>query len=235
MIKTAIVEDDVQDTDILKSYLERYAKEHNITIDVKVFSDGEQFLMGNRQSFDIIFLDIEMPGVNGMETAKRIRQTDMKVKIAFVTNVIHYAVEGYSVEACAYFVKPLAYPDFCLKFVRILQMLSRDTEKLATLNSVDGVVNLPVSEIAFIEVRGHYVTYHTARGEFVVRETIGGAEERFLPYHFVRIGNSYIVNLACVEMLTGDDVTVRGAVLKISRSKKQAFLTAFAEYMGGSK
>ena len=232
MIKIAIVEDNAADRDTLQAFLERYSKEKKVPFEIKCFSDGD-FFITEKTPYDLIFLDIEMPRLNGMDTAKYVRNIDRRVKIAFVTNVTQYAVEGYSVEACAYFVKPLLYDDFALKFVRILNTIERDDNKTIEIKDTEKTVYLPLSEIFYLEVMGHYITYHTEKGNFVSRETLREAEKKFASFCFARTGNSYIVNLAHVEQVDGEIVTVHGEKIKISRSRRQEFLFALAAFFGG--
>ena len=104
-MQIAIVEDNVSEAEVLEKYLNRFAKESATEINCTRFSDGAEFLDGYRHNWDLILFDIEMPRMNGMETARKIRETDKDVVIIFVTQMAQYAIEGYSVNALDYILK----------------------------------------------------------------------------------------------------------------------------------
>ena len=97
MIKIAIVEDAVRDQ--LTDYVRRYTRQYGTEFEVTCFTDGDEILENYRPAFDIIFLDVEMKRLNGMETAQRIRELDDDVLLIFITNMAQYAIKGYSVGA----------------------------------------------------------------------------------------------------------------------------------------
>ncbi len=107
MVNIAIVEDEQKHVDILKGYLTRYGNEHNTTFNIKQFGDGMDILDEYDSSFDIVFLDIQMKHLDGMTTAKRIREYDQNVILIFITSTVQYAVQGYQVDALGYVLKPV--------------------------------------------------------------------------------------------------------------------------------
>ena len=115
MFKVAIVEDSIKDFTLLKSYLEQYEKENNIEFNIQCFENGIRFLDKFSANYDIIFMDIDMPYMNGLEVSKKIREIDKTVVLIFVTNLSQYAVNGYEVEALDYIVKPISYFNFSIK------------------------------------------------------------------------------------------------------------------------
>ena len=97
MIKIAIVEDEAAVRDQLTDYVRRYTRQYGTEFEVTCFTDGDEILENYRPAFDIIFLDVEMKRLNGMETAQRIRELDDDVLLIFITNMAQYAIKGYSV------------------------------------------------------------------------------------------------------------------------------------------
>ena len=120
MFTVAIVEDEKQAADLLASYLERYGSENEISFNVVHYSDAEAFLTDFRCQFDMVFMDIEMPCIDGMNAAHRLRKIDDMVALVFVTNLARYAINGYEVEALDYVLKPLSYEAFSLKIRKII-------------------------------------------------------------------------------------------------------------------
>ena len=115
MIKVVILEDDREQAELTESFLKQYAQTGNCLFDVKSFDSPLEFLETYRYDADLIFLDIRMPGMTGMDVAKEIRKKDDSVTLIFITSLTQYAIEGYSVNAEDYIIKPINYPEFQIK------------------------------------------------------------------------------------------------------------------------
>lgn len=123
-MKLALVDDDAEIRSLLRAYVQRYNTEYGTSISTYDFTRGSDLLHNyERGVFDVIFLDIEMPGINGMETATQIRRIDDAVALVFVTHLAQFAVQGYEVQASDYIIKPLSYFDFAMKITRILKTI----------------------------------------------------------------------------------------------------------------
>ena len=109
MYRIAVVDDLPEERDRLNDYLRRFAAERKLTLQVSDFDSGERFLSAFDHNFDIVLLDIEMQGIDGMETARRLRERDDKVCLLFVTYLANFAVQGYGVHALDFLVKPVSY------------------------------------------------------------------------------------------------------------------------------
>lgn len=233
--KVAVVEDDEAASRSLAEKIERYAGEKGHSIAVSVFSDAYFFLMNYKSDYDVIFFDIEMPGMNGMEAAKKVREQDAGVIIVFVTNLAQYAVAGYEVAAFDFILKPVTYPGFQMKFDRVCKELAhRLDDHSIYIGNRTQTRKVRVSDIYYVEVKNHDLIFHAADGAVVMRGTMAEMEQRLAPYHFVRCNSYYLVNLRYVDALHGDRLIVNGDELRISQSRRQAFLTEFARYTGGS-
>jgi DNA-binding LytR/AlgR family response regulator len=232
-MKLAVVDDEKKATDLLEGYIKRFERENNMTMKVSVFHNPNDFLNNYSRDYDLVLMDIEMPGLNGIETARELRRMDSRVVLMFITNMAQYAINGYEVEAVDFVIKPVSYADFVLKMQKATRYISRNKDKKLTLNSTEGVVNLHVSDISYIEVIRHYLIYHTLNGSYTVRGVLKEAEENLAKYHFVRSNHCYLVNLKYVESINGNVVRVNGDDLQISRNKKTEFLMEFTRYIGG--
>lgn len=237
MLRIAIVDDDAGDAETLKGYVARYCGEHEREFSRGVscaeFSSGEAFL-AEKESFDVVFFDIEMPGLNGMETARRLRDRNENVIILFITNMAQYALEGYEVQALDFVVKPLSYFEFSMKFNKIRRFLQKSGEKPLSLKTVEGeCVRLTSDDISYVEVMRHYLEYHTSGGAYRVRGTIKEAEEELSPYGFARCAKSYLVNLKKIRSVKGNRIEIGEEALYIGRTRKAEFLDKFYRYIGG--
>lgn len=232
-MKLAVVDDEKKMTDLLSHYISQFAEEKQISIQISIFHHPNKFLTNYTKDYDIVLMDIEMPGLNGIETARQLRKMDARVVLMFIKNMAQYAINGYEVEAVDYIVKPVSYPDFAMKLAKAVRYVKRNEDKRLVLNTQDGVVHISLADIYYIEVIRHYLVYHTAAGNYTVRGVLKEMDELLAEYHFVRSNHCYLVNLKYVEAITGNTVKVAGDELQMSRNKKSEFMMAFARYVGG--
>lgn len=232
MYHIAIVEDDAGFAEEVKGFLQQYQEDRNTRFKLSVFEDGAEILENYQPRYDVILLDIEMPRVNGMEAAERIRRTDPDVVLVFLTNLSAYAIRGYEVGALDFIMKPVSYDVFCMKLTRALKRVRRREQKQLLLTLPDGVKKLTLKQIYYVEVQNRMLHYYTSEGEFVMRGTMKSVEQMLKPYPFVRCNHWYIVNLMHVSEVRGNLAVVGGFELEISRRNRTAFLKALTEYVG---
>ena len=233
MIKVAIVDDEIQVRKQLLSMLNKYAEENQISFSAVQFESGAAFLMHSEEVFDLILMDVQMPIIDGLETAKQLRKTNKTSTLVFITNSVQYAVEGYTVDATDYIVKPVSYLSFSMKIKHALEKVARQKHCEINLKTADGLVMLDIADIYYIEVMKHELIYHTAKGLFRVWGVLNRIENQLAEYHFQRCNICYLVNLQHVESLEDNDAIVKGTRLRISASKKKDFYLAMMHYMKG--
>ena len=127
MIRVAIVEDEAEIREQLMGYVQRYTRQYGTAFEVKTFADGLEILEDYRPAYDLILLDIEMKHLDGMETARRIRELDPDVMLVFITNMAQYAIKGYAVGALDYVLKPVPYFAFSQQLQKVEAQLRRRT------------------------------------------------------------------------------------------------------------
>ena len=128
-VNIAIIEDQPEEVKRLKTYFARYTTQHEVTFSISCFDNAETFLACYRPVYDIVLMDIMLPGSNGMDAAVKLRQIDKMVTLIFVTNMAQFAVKGYEVDAFDFVVKPVTYPHFTMKLQRALNKLSNQQDK----------------------------------------------------------------------------------------------------------
>ena len=232
MYQIAIVEDDLSDAEHLQNNLKRYAREQEMQMHLTVFSDAVTFTDTYRPEWDVIFLDIRMPMINGMEAAERIRRFDPEVALIYVTSLSQYAVDGYKVHAFDYILKPVDYHALAMTMSKLTVFLSYHTKKSFLLPHDEHMVKVSVCSIFYIETNRHKLIYHTDSGEYTVRDTMQNAEKMLGDTLFVRCNSCYLVNLRYVEIIERDAVIVNGTRLQMSRRLKGSFTKALTDYLG---
>ena len=224
MYHIAIVEDELEFSTQLQKYLRQYQKENNVEFKISVFSDGAEILKNYKPEYDAIFMDIEMPNINGMDTAEKIREADEEVVIMFITNMAQYD----------FVMEPINYYTFAMKVRRVLKRVQkRDSmQRTIVLNLPDGWKKIDTKEIYFVEIQNRLLYYHTTEGEYVVKGTMQSAEKMLESDTFVKCNHWYLVNLRHVKEVKKNIAVVGKYELEISRRNKTAFLKALTEYLG---
>ena len=230
----AVVDDNLNDRKMILDYLSQFFNESGVDYATSTFEDGVSFLKDYSFSYDFIIFYIDMPQMSGIDTAKELRKKDSNVTIMFVTNMPQYALEGYSVEAVDYVLKPLSYPDFRLKMKKATRYILRNSVKKVNINTTEeGLITVDSSDIYYVESKLHYIYYHTKKGIYKMRAKLTEVEDILLPYHFARSGGSFLINLAYLEKIDGNEIVIAGETLPLSRRMKASLMSAFTKYMGG--
>lgn len=236
MLKIVILEDEKPQLDRLTGFLSRYQGEHpEFAYTLETYDRGILLLEAYRRDADLIFLDIRVPDMLGMDVAKHIRKADDKVMIVFVTSLTQYAVDGYSVGAFDYILKPVHYASFSAKLERALRVLGhRDAQLMLDLRTKESARRIPADSVIYIEVSAHDLLFHTSGETIKLWGTLSKYEELLRQAHFARPSTSFLVNLKYVRGIKKDEVQLTAGAVPLSRAKRKEFLTALAQYKGGS-
>lgn len=230
-MNVAIVEDDHNVADSLCEFVARYSTESGEELDVDVYYDGLDFLDKFKGQYVIILMDIELPHSNGMDVARKVRELDQVVVIIFITNLASYAIQGYSVDALDYILKPVAYQSFAFRFRRAISEIMRGDKKKIQICSEKTILNIDIDSVYYFEICGHLLIVHTMEGNIDAWSTLSAVEKR-LPFgQFARCDNCYLVNLKHVKAINKDSVIVGKDVLKISRNRRKSFLASLTDYI----
>ena len=232
MILVAIVEDTAFDRKVLRDCLKQYEAETGAAFQVWEYADGQAFLDQCPQAPDLIFMDIVMGQLDGMSTARKLRLQNEKSMLIFVTSMLQYAVQGYSVDATDFLVKPLSYPIFKLCMDRAVKKLRQDAPARLSFSNREGSFAIPAAELCYVESLDHKVFLHTMEKTIPVDTSLAAVEKLVATLPFFRCHVSYLVNLAHVERISGNDVWVHGDRLAISRYRRTEFLDAWSAWLG---
>ena len=158
---------------------------------------------------------------------------DFAVNIVSVTNLAQYAIQGYSVNALDYILKPLNYFSFSQHLGRALQYVRKKEEAFLTAAVKGGAVKLALDGIFYIERLGRQLVFHTRTGVYASTATLQQVEKELEGKGFIRCNKGYLVNLEHVDGIQDGCAVVGGDKLLISRGRRQPFLEALTDWMGG--
>lgn len=233
IMKVAIVENEEKEIKNYFQLLKQYEKEMKQKVEVLIFKNGYDFIENYKNDIDCVFMDIDMPGINGLETSKKLRELDEDVIIIFVTNLPQFAIDGYKVQALDFLLKPLDYVNLKVELNKVNRFCnSLPKKKSLWINQKSGNYKIPFSEIVYIEIIRHDVVIHTINSEFKFRGSLTAIEENLDKDVFIRIGSPYIVNLTFVEGVSKGECLLAGdKKLPISRKNKALFMEALNSYL----
>jgi DNA-binding LytR/AlgR family response regulator len=230
-MKIAVIEDNLADSQTLVELIQQFFSQQNERMEIAEFGCGEDFLAEGPSDRDLIFLDIQMGDQNGIDIARVIRKTNERVIIVFVTNNPEYSLEGYSVEALDYLIKPVNYTILERVLTRVVQRLEVADRLCLTIRTHDGFYVVNYSDICYIEFTNRKLLVETRRGPITCLGTMQAMEET-LPASFFRVHSGFLINLRAVERLVGPDVIVAGRQIPISKHRRKEFLHALTRQFG---
>lgn len=241
-IRIAIVEDETLHAELLEKHIESWKQQRDTAARVQRFCHAQAFFFAwEEETYDMIFLDIQMPGIDGMETARKIREKDDKVRLVFTTGISDYLQEGYEVEALRYLLKPIARDKVWECLDKLLQE-PREAPQLL-FHTEEGVVKLQEQDIEYFEARGHYTICRLQPGkrvsgqiggsaeELQLRESFSGICDRLAQRPFIRCHRSYLCHIVHIHRVEKTELLLEsGNRIPVSRRMYETVVKAFIAY-----
>ena len=227
-MRIAVVEDNDSEAAVLDKYLKKFAEENDLQIDCSRFSDGNEVVREYQCTWDLILLDIEMPLMNGMEAARKIREKDSEVIIIFITQMAQYAIEGYSVRALDYILKPIHYYSFSSKLDQVREILAARQKRKILINTRSGQIRLSPEHLLYVEVQDHTLCYHTQQEPLYAtgNQSLSRLAEELSDCGFARCHQAFLVNLQYVIRYDKKTVCLSSDTLPMSRTYYKTFTQA---------
>ena len=227
----AICDDEPTICNLLNKIVKKWAKINYKKIKVQTFSSAESFLFTYEgdKNFHILLLDIEMPGMNGVDLAEKIRDKNKSIQIIFITGYMDYISQGYDVEALHYLLKPIDED-------KLFEVLNKACERIAFsekvlyIESAGEMIQIPTGSIIYAEVDKNYITIHTLEGKHRKKQTLTELENE-LDDGFFRAGRSFLVNLMHIKRTNKTEVQLKnGQLIPLSRGRYEAINEAIINY-----
>lgn len=233
MRNISVVEDEDMAADLLISYIQRYSQLSGEKFNVSRFTNAADFLENYRAIYAVVFMDIQMPKMNGMDGAMELRKLDKTVSIIFITNLVQYSQKGYEVDAVSFLVKPVSYFDFSLKFRKALNIYVMNEERSITIKYRGGLCRISTDKLMYVEIIAHRLYYHLIDDDIEITGVLSEVEKELSEYGFLRCNSCYLVNPKFVVAVKGNEVQVGNRTLQISRPRRAAFLAELANWYAG--
>lgn len=234
MVSVAVCDDDNNVVEIVKDSVLKSQVLCNYKFDLHCFSCGEDLLKSNLR-YDLIFLDIEMEGIDGIKAAQYIRQTNRKTKIVYITSHSECALQSYSVHPFDFIVKPIS-EDCIMSVVNEFSIyLTELNAKEATiqLKSEEGPLTLNLKDIFVFEYTGNRrITVFTEKNSYVIKGSLSEINSLIKEECFTSPHKSFIVNMEHIEKLVGFNLyTTNGYVIPIAQKKLKCFQNEFSRFI----
>ncbi len=228
MIKIAVCDDEVP---VLEKTIKILKKYKSVELEIDSFTSGEE-LLSSEKRYDIILLDIDMNGINGIDTAKAIRAKDTQVKLIYITNYSDYSIFAFGVHAFAYLLKPISQSElFAQLDEACLYGIPKKEQELQFI-AKEGIIRINTSQILYFEYMERQVIMHTNERLWHLQRKITDIASEMEQYDFTMPHKSFVVNLFAVKKIEGYDIIlVDDSMIPLSQKKATAFRKILNQYL----
>jgi DNA-binding LytR/AlgR family response regulator len=229
----AVCDDDKNDSSILKSLIYSFLNKHNLTAKIDTFSSGEDFLASHKEhSYDIVFMDIYLGKVNGIEAATTIRHSSSLTQIIFTTETSDYAIEAFGLNASHYLLKPLTESAIKEAMERCLSKIDTNYTKSLEIKTTNGIIPVPIKNITYIEVFNKICIVHTVKNIFQTYSSLDAMSELLDNTIFIRAQRSFLVNMNFIESFFFDHIILyNGVEIILSRSNRTELKKQYQQFL----
>lgn len=232
MLRIAICDDEPEARDALRFQLEKTLIEQTeeVVYEFCAGTNAVSWLRKHPGEVDLLFLDVEMDNMDGMEAARQIREFDGNIMIVFLTGYADYVFDGYSVGALDYILKPVTVQRLLELLHRVRVKLEQEENLSFSFKNADGTWRFPLQEILYFYSDRRKVSLVTKDKEYTFYAKLDEIGKK-LDGQFVRIHQRFLVNPSRVDYLGGDTVTVGGQELPCSRNYREQAVKRIARAM----
>lgn len=231
MLRIAIVDDNADDSAALHALVSEYFSKNDQSCCIHVHNSPLDFIR-NTDNYDIVFMDIRMDKLDGLEVARIMRKINMDSVLIFVTAMAQLAIKGYEVDALDFIVKPADQASINYVLTKALSRLENISNTVFALKTSSGIISLSSNDIAYVEVFDHNLAYHTTKGVFDVRGRLSDVIKKLDSKRFILCNRSFVVNLRFVSSACNEHLIVDGKKIFISKSHSKEIMKHFSNFLG---
>ena len=232
MINIGICDDELHYRVNIKDILGDILSTYSINYKIYEFSSGEELLSNYPKDLDILIMDIQMKIINGMDTARKIREFDQNLEIIFMTSFSEFMQEGYEVKAYRYILKPINERKISKNILPCIDEVMKKKNNYLTINVKNYIDRIKIDSIVYIETARPNILIYTYDNMYTTKMSISKIEKILSEYGFFRCHNSYIVNLKLIESMNGNTVVVKGKNIPISKYRVKDLKLAITNILG---
>ena len=230
-MRIAICDDEGPIRELLKDKIEKYYFSHNIDFSIQSYESGEKLLEQDFDQIEVLFLDVDMPGKNGMETANEIRKVNQEMIIVFLTAYSEFVFESFKVDAFRYLVKPLKDSDLAEVLQAVESRLYKDEDEYLNFQFQNEMYNIRYKDIIYIEGMRNKIWIHCKDKTYRWRGVLKNLEESLKEKGFFQVHRSYIINMDKIQMCDSQTVLLEdNSEVPISRYKLDAFREEYVKH-----
>ena len=208
MINIGICEDELHYRVNIKDMLGDILSTYSINYKIYEFSSGEELLSNYPKDLDILIMDIQMKIINGMDTARKIREFDQNLEIIFMTSFSEFMQEGYEVKAYRYILKPISERKISRNILPCINEIMKKKNNYLTINVKNYVDRIKIDSIVYIETDRPNILIYTNDNKYTTKMSISKIDKILREHGFFRCHNSYIVNLKLVESMNSNTLKI---------------------------
>ena len=232
MINIGICEDELHYRVNIKDMLGDILSTYSINYKIYEFSSGEELLSNYPKDLDILIMDIQMKIINGMDTARKIREFDQNLEIIFMTSFSEFMQEGYEVKAYRYILKPISERKISRNILPCINEIMKKKNNYLTINVKNYVDRIKIDSIVYIETDRPNILIYTNDNKYTTKMSISKIDKILREHGFFRCHNSYIVNLNLVESMNSNTLKIGEKYIPISKYRVKELKLALTNILG---
>ncbi|MEE0249388.1 LytTR family DNA-binding domain-containing protein [Peptacetobacter hiranonis] len=234
MINIVICEDELEQRNIIKKYINDISKGISVKFELLEFESAEEFLLNKIEfkNVDIFILDINMNGMSGMDLARLIREKDDISEIIFVTSLLDYIQEGYTVRAYRYLLKPINYEELKNHLLSCINDINKKKDNFMMIENKGIVHKVPINEIMYIEVAKKELTIYAKENSYKTKSSMDKVEKELEKFDFYRCHKSYLVNMKYIETIDKNEIIINCNKIPVSKHRISDFKKKFTLLLG---
>ena len=233
-MRVVICDDELLQREELREYIYKVFEEVEEELELLIFKSAEEVLKEKDvlNHTDIFILDIKMDEVSGMDLAKIIRKENDISEIIFITSLVDYIQEGYTVRAYRYLLKPINYEELKTHLLSCINDIKKKKDNFMMIENKGIVHKVPINEIMYIEVIKKELTIHTKHTNYKTKNSMDKVEKELEKFNFYRCHKSYLVNMKYIETIDKNEIIINGNKIPVSKHRISDFKKKFTLLLG---